>query len=88
MAEYRIIVRPSVDKILRKLPVDVQNRLVAAMRALGANPRPVGVVKMQGAENQWRIRVSDYRIVYEIHDTEIMVCVLAIGHRKDIYRKF
>ena len=88
MADYRIIVKPSVDKTLRKLPLDIQARLVAAMRGLAVNSRPVGVVKMQGADNQWRIRVGDYRIVYEIHDREITIYVLAIGHRREVYRGF
>ncbi len=88
MADYRIIVKPSADKALRKLPLDAQIRLVAAMRALAADPRPPGVVKMRGAENQWRIRVGDYRLVYEIHDREITIYVLAIGHRREVHRKF
>lgn len=55
------------------------------MRAMAANPRPSGVVKMQGADNLWRIRVGDYRVVYEIHDARVLILVLNIGHRKDIY---
>ena len=88
MADYRVIVKPSADKALRKLPLKAQSRLVAAMRALAANPRPVGVVKMHGAGSQWRIRVGDYRLVYEIHDREITLYVLAIGHRREVYRGF
>ena len=71
---------------LRRLPRETQQRLVSAMRGLATNPRPLGVGKMQGGGNLWRIRVGDYRIVYEIHDARVLILVLAIGHRKDIYR--
>ncbi len=86
MADYRVIVRPSADMALRRLPRETQQRLVSAMRGLATNPRPLGVGKMQGGGNLWRIRVGDYRIVYEIHDARVLILVLAIGHRKDIYR--
>ena len=68
------------------MPRETQRRLVAAMRDLATEPRPPSVVKMQGDPNLWRIRVGDYRIVYEIHDGRVLILVLKIGHRKDIYR--
>jgi mRNA interferase RelE/StbE len=50
------------------------------------NPRPPGVLKMSGADNLWRIRIGDYRVVYEIHDERLIVLVLRVAHRKDVYR--
>jgi mRNA interferase RelE/StbE len=64
----------------------MQARLVEAADALASNPRPHGVKKLQGDENLWRIRVGAYRIVYEIHDDRLVVLVIRIGDRKDIYR--
>ena len=86
MADYQVIVKPSANKELQRLPMDMQRRIAVAMRALATNPRPHGVVKMQGDENLWRIRVGDYRVVYEIRDEQVLILVLKIGHRKDIYR--
>jgi mRNA interferase RelE/StbE len=86
VVEYRVIVKPSADKELRRLPLDVQRRIVSVMRALATNPRPPGVVKMQGGDNLWRIRLGLYRIIYEIHDERILILVLRIAHRKDVYR--
>ena len=87
MAKYRVIFKPSADRQLRKLPVDVQRRIVGDVESLARNPRPAGVVKLTGDENLWRIRIGDYRVVYEIHDDRLMVLVLRVANRKDVYRK-
>ena len=88
MADYRIIVKPSADKALQRLPMEVQRRIVAKLAELATEPRPTNVVKLTGDENLWRIRVGQYRVVYEINDGEILVYVLAIGHRREVYRGF
>ena len=54
---------------------------------LAHDPRPTGVVKLAGDENLWRIRIGNYRVVYEIHDDRLMVLVLRVAHRKDVYRQ-
>ncbi len=59
--------------------------MIAALRALEENPRPPGVKKLRGRENEWRIRVGDYRIVYEIHDRILLVIVIRIRHRSKAY---
>jgi mRNA interferase RelE/StbE len=69
-----------------KLSRPMQVRLIEAADALAAEPRPPGVAKLQGDENLWRIRVGQYRIVYEIHDDRLIVLVVRVGDRKDIYR--
>ncbi len=83
---YRVIVKPSAERAVERLPLAVATRVVAAMTALADDPRPPGCKKMQGTPNLWRIRTGDYRIVYEIYDREIVIVVLKIAHRKDVYR--
>ena len=83
---YRIEFKPSAEKSLAKLPTGLQKRIVRAVELLAATPRPHGVVKMAGDENLWRIRAGDFRVVYEIHDRVLLVMVLRVGHRREIYR--
>jgi mRNA interferase RelE/StbE len=83
---YRIEFKPSAAKSLAKLPDDLQKRIVRAVELLADDPRPPGVVKMAGDDNLWRVRVGDFRIVYEIHDGVLLVLVLRIGHRREVYR--
>lgn len=54
---------------------------------LADDPRPTGVVKLAGDDNLWRIRIGNYRVVYEIYDDQLIVLVLRVAHRKDIYRR-
>ena len=62
-------------------------RLTDAMARLADNPRPVGALKLQGAEQRYRLRVGDYRIIYEIHDGLLVVLIVDVADRKDIYRR-
>lgn len=87
MPGYAIEYKASTDKALQRLPVTIQRRIVAATEKLADDPRPPGCVKLAGDDNAWRIRVGDYRVVYEIHDRRLLVLVVRIGHRKDIYRE-
>ena len=61
-------------------------RLREALNALEANPRPVNCVKLQGQDELYRVRVGDYRIIYQIQDQRLIVLVVQIGHRRQIYR--
>jgi mRNA interferase RelE/StbE len=84
---YKVEFRPSVEKILRKIrDPQLQRRLDTAIEKLSENPRGPGVEKMSDAASRYRFRVGDYRIVFEIHDAVLVVLILAIGDRKDIYR--
>jgi mRNA interferase RelE/StbE len=65
----------------------VQVRLKPAIDGLAEEPRPDGVVKLKGEENAYRVRVGDYRIVYEVRDNVLLVLIVKIGHRREIYRK-
>jgi len=73
-------------KRLGGLPENIRVRLARAIDALADNPRPIGVEKLSGYADRYRIREGDYRIVYTIHDTALVVLVVGVGHRKDIYR--
>ncbi len=86
MPRCAVYFKPSADRQLAKLPRDVQRRIVAAVDGLADDPRPQGVVKISGDDNLWRIRVGDYRVVYEIHDDRLVVLVLRVAHRRDVYR--
>jgi mRNA interferase RelE/StbE len=63
-----------------------QERIGRAIDALSTTPRPAGAVKLRGAEGYFRIRVGDYRVVYEIADSVLVVLVVRIGHRREVYR--
>ena len=84
---YRVELMPRASWQLQKLPDNVQLRIMRALRRLEDDPRPPGVKRLTGAEKLWRMRVGQYRVVYEIHDDRLLVLVVRVGHRKDIYRK-
>jgi mRNA interferase RelE/StbE len=85
MARYELRVRPSVAKDLRGIPKADVRRILARMEALCDDPRAPGCEKLSGAE-LYRARQGVYRIVYEIHDAWIVVEVIRVGHRSDVYR--
>jgi mRNA interferase RelE/StbE len=83
---YTIEIKPSAHRALRLLPAPVRVRLVAVIDALADHPRPSGCKKLAGGGDRYRIRVGQYRIVYEVHDDRLVVVVIRIGHRRDVYR--
>ena len=83
---YRIEFKPSAAKEFSQLPKNIQKRITAKVNTLADNPRPRGVEKLEGRENRYRIRVGDYRVTYEIHDEVLLVLVVRIGHRREVYR--
>jgi mRNA interferase RelE/StbE len=82
---YQVILPKSVQKELDRLPDDVAKRILARLAGLKTNPRPPDVKKLKGRD-AWRIRVGDYRVIYEIHDRILQVIVITVGHRREIYR--
>lgn len=85
MARYRLLFKTSVAKDLRPLPTGDVTLILARIEALADNPRPLGSEKLSGQE-RFRIRQGRYRILYEIRDTELVVMVVKVGHRRDVYR--
>ena len=82
---YKIELRRKAQRSLNKLPKDDFNAVLESVRGLANTPRPKGVEKIKSA-GLWRIRQGDYRIVYNIDDSQRIVTILRIGHRKEIYR--
>ena len=82
---YQVILPRSVQKELDRLPDDVARRIVVRLTGLETNPRPADVKKLKGRD-AWRIRVGDYRVIYEIHDRILQIIVITVGHRREIYR--
>ena len=82
---YKIQIRVSLKKIAKQLPVKAYQAIVEAIYELQNNPRPQGYIKLKNKE-EYRIRVGNYRVLYEIHDDIITIIVIDIGHRKDIYK--
>jgi mRNA interferase RelE/StbE len=82
---YALAFKPSAEKELRKLARDAIPRVVDAIHALAEEPRPHGCVKLSGSQS-WRIRIGDYRVIYDIDDKSRQIDVLHIGHRREVYR--
>lgn len=83
----RITLSPAAARQLRKLDGSARRRVQAAIDLLAQEPRPAGAKKLVGGRGEWRVRTGDYRIVYEIDDGVLVILVLAVGHRRDIYRR-
>lgn len=82
---YRVTLAPSAKRQLHKFDPQVRRRIQAAIELLADEPRPPAATRLVGGDGEWRVRTGDYRIVYEIHDDELIVLVLRVGHRRDIY---
>lgn len=84
--DYQVELAPSAARQLRKMDPQAQRRVQAAIELLADEPRPAGAKKLVGGDGEWRVRTGDYRVVYEIRDRVLLVLVLAVGHRREIYR--
>ena len=85
MANYQVEVKPSARKELARLPAQLIARIVPRLENLSSNPRPPGCKKLKGGDNEWRMRVGDYRVVYTINDAKLLVEVTRIRHRSEVY---
>ncbi len=83
---YKILYRASVRREMRRLDAATAKRVDAAILALAENPRPSGCVRLSGQLHLWRIRVGDYRILYEIQDRQLIVLIVSVAHRREVYR--
>jgi mRNA interferase RelE/StbE len=86
---YRIEFAPAAKRQLADLAPDIQRRIRSAIDRLELDPRPPSVVQLASGPRDpiWRVRVGEYRVLYEIRDTELIVVVIRIGHRREIYRR-
>lgn len=85
MARYDIVFRKSVEKDLKAIPQEDQVRILKRIAPLADDPRPPGCKKLSGQE-RYRIRQGAYRILYEIEDGRLVITVVKVGHRRDVYR--
>jgi mRNA interferase RelE/StbE len=84
---YEVLVKPAVLRQTKKLDLPIQIAVQEAIDSLVDDPRPEGCTKLKGAENLYRIRVAkNYRIIYKIQDKKLIVIVVKVGHRREVYR--
>jgi mRNA interferase RelE/StbE len=83
---YRVLLERVAEKDLSRLSREMYDRVIVAIQSLAQNPRPAGCRKLTGSKNDWRIRVGDYRVVYEIADAIRIIRVNRVRHRREVYR--
>jgi len=84
---FAVVFKPAAVRDLRKLPEDIRRRVAARIDALAGDPRPHGAEALQGEPDLYRLRVGDFRIIYRVEAKALVILVVRIGHRRDIYRK-
>ena len=84
--KYRIEFSPAAESQFRKLPKEVQARLKHRIDTLAENPFPRGVKKPSAEENFSRLRIGDHRIIYQVQGKALLILILKLGHRKNVYR--
>ena len=85
MASYKVEWKHSAVKELRDLPRDTVERILKAVKQLSDNPYPIGMRKLVGSEHTYRIREGNYRILYTVTASSLLVQIIRVGHRKDVY---
>lgn len=86
MAVYKIEWKSSATKELRKLPKEIIEKVVTAVESLSLRPRPVGVKKLTASQNSYRIRINEYRVIYNIYDKNLVIEVIKVRDRKEAYK--
>ena len=82
---YRVTLSPMAARQLRKLDPPARRRIQAAIDLLAEHPRPPAATQLVGGAGEWRVRTGDYRIVYEIEEDQLLILVLRLGHRREVY---
>lgn len=82
---YQIFVKPAAQRQIKKLTPAVQKSLIALIESLSADPRPLGCKKLKGRQNEYRARLGNYRVIYSIEDAALVITIIKVGHRRDIY---
>jgi mRNA interferase RelE/StbE len=86
MARYRIEVSATAERQIRRLPRADQLRVIRVIQALATDPRPPGCRRLSGHDDVFRVRIGRYRVLYSIEDRRLVIIVLKVGDRKDVYR--
>jgi mRNA interferase RelE/StbE len=84
---YRIEWKPSAVQELKNLPRQIVGRIVNAVEQISTEPYPTGVRKLVGSEHSYRIRVGDYRIIYSVMASALIIEIIRVGHRRNVYRR-
>jgi mRNA interferase RelE/StbE len=84
---YEVYLERSAENDIKRLPASIFHRIIPQIKTLAENPRPSGCRKIAGSKNDWRIRISDYRIIYEIDEKAKAVRVMRVRHRREVYRR-
>jgi len=84
---YSVLIKPAAWKQIMAFDARLQNRVFDALETLEGEPRPARAKKLQGNEELYRVRVGDYRIVYEVRDAVLIVVIVEVGNRSDVYKK-
>lgn len=86
MNAYSVVFTPAAERQFAKLPSVARTLVAAVVVTLATNPRPRGGVKLAGADDLWRVRAQQYRVIYQVSQKRLVVTVVKIGDRKDVYR--
>ena len=84
---YEVYLERSAENDIKRLPRSAFHRILPQIKSLAEDPRPFGCRKITGSKNDWRIRVGDYRIIYEINEKANAVRVMRVRHRREVYRR-
>jgi mRNA interferase RelE/StbE len=87
MDSYSIAWKRSATQELKRLPREIVGRIVKAVEQLSTDPYPSGVRKLIGSEHTYRIRVGDYRVIYDVMASALVIEIIRVGHRRDIYNR-
>ena len=86
MASYKLLIKPSAAKEIELAPKKDRLRIVKRIQELSSDPRPSGCEKLSGHDDKYRVRQGTYRIVFTISDSGLVICVVKVAHRKEVYR--
>lgn len=82
---YSVKIAPAAERQLHKFDPPIRRRIQASIDLLASNPRPPRATQLVGGAGEWRVRTGDYRVIFDIHDDELVILVLKAGHRREIY---
>jgi len=83
---YEVYVEKNAENDFKRLPTIIFHRIIPQIKALAENPRPSGCRKLTGSKNDWRIRIGDYRVLYEVDEKSKTVRIMRVRHRREVYR--
>ncbi len=83
---YEVLLERRAERDLKRLPAKEFHRIIREIKALAENPKPVGCHRIAGSKSDWRIRVGDYRVIYELDEKAKAIRVMRVRHRREVYR--